>query len=43
MRALADAERIRRFMRELGDAADLYRYPAVNPGTFRAAVTEMFG
>ena len=38
-------------MRELGEAADvpvrafltdLYRYPAVDPPTFRAAVTEMF-
>ncbi len=58
MRALADADRIRRFMAalaanvELASPADfipvgiepeLYRYPAVDPVTFRRAVEAAFG
>jgi hypothetical protein len=35
MRRLADAERLRRFLKEL------YRYPAVDPASFRRAVLDV--
>lgn len=45
MRALADADRIRRFMDELAHAARAEGrvYPALDPRTFRRAMETAFG
>lgn len=47
MRELANEEHTEQFMRALGRAAkvepELYRFPAIDPTSFRRSVDDLFG